>query len=429
MISNDPKTFADTSPSQVAPGPSRAEPGFSRGKTGGSQEFALVKTRDGTSTLTLAQVKAFESDFFDGWLECARPNQDGHLELLLPVNTKVWKRAVTCMEAKAYSAPPSWSGDEVLPRLLEEQLSFYAPRPLTAAISRAEAAKVAAAEAAKRIPAGFVRIEAGEFRMGSSENEAGRFNNESPRRVELTRAFWYQSTPVTQGQWQSLMGSNPSRFHADGPGGELASERPVEMVNWYEAAAYCNALSVKEGLSPYYELTGSAGVPGTATWVNPSRVSTLDSGVDSYRLPSEAEQQRARRGSDALTATNATYAPAGTLLGGIAWYGENSGERTHPVGRLLPTNEGVHDALGNVWEWGNDWYAEHLAAVGANGKLTDPVGPDIGTLRVCGGGGWVSPVRYVRAAFRNVDVPTARYGGLGFRPARFVPLASGPLDP
>jgi formylglycine-generating enzyme required for sulfatase activity len=111
-------------------------------------------------------------------------------------------------------------------------------------------------------------------------------------------------------------------------------------------------------LPAYYELTGSAGTPGTASWLNPSLVSTLASGINSYRLPSEAEQQRARRGSEASTASNATYAPAGTGLGSLAWYSENSGNKTHSVGRLLPTSEGVHDALGNVYEWGNGWYAE-----------------------------------------------------------------------
>ena len=136
------------------------------------------------------------------------------------------------MEAqKKYGAPPSWCGDGVLPGLLEEQLSLYAPRPLTAAIGLAEAVKTAVAEATKRISAGFVRIEVGEFTMGSPEHEASRFADESLPRVELTRAFWYQSTPVTQVQRQSLMGSTSSRFHADGPDGELASERPVETVN------------------------------------------------------------------------------------------------------------------------------------------------------------------------------------------------------
>ena len=112
----------------------------------------------------------------------------------------------------------------------------------------------------------------------------------------------------------------------------------MEMLNWYEAAAFCNALSAKGGLSKYYELTGFAGTAGTTSWVDPSRVSTLATGIDSYRLPSEAEQQRARGGSEASTAGNATYIPADTGLGDIAWYNDNAGGRTHPVGCLLPTS-------------------------------------------------------------------------------------------
>ena len=121
------------------------------------------------------------------------------------------------MQGGIFSSPPSFDAAHLQEH--QSQLHFLCHRPIleveAAALEadQAAAAKAAAAvEAARGIPVGFVRIEAGKFTMGSPESEAGHFKNESPCRVKLTRAFWYQATPVTQGQWKSLIGQQPVSF-------------------------------------------------------------------------------------------------------------------------------------------------------------------------------------------------------------------------
>ncbi|MBM3270725.1 MAG: SUMF1/EgtB/PvdO family nonheme iron enzyme, partial [Candidatus Sericytochromatia bacterium] len=96
--------------------------------------------------------------------------------------------------------------------------------------------------------AGFASIPAGSFTMGSPAAEPGRYSDETQHPVKLTRGFYMQTTEVTQAQWQALMGNNPSGF--------TGATRPVEQVSWWDAVAYANALSAKEGLSPAYSLKG-----------------------------------------------------------------------------------------------------------------------------------------------------------------------------
>jgi len=220
-------------------------------------------------------------------------------------------------------------------------------------------------------------IPAGEFWMGSPVTEEGRYRDEGPRhRVRLSKGFWLGETPVTQGLWEAVMGANPSRFKGE-------AERPVEQVRWEDAQGFIAAL---EKLAP------GLGV----------------------RLPSEAEWEYAcRAGTE-----GPTYAGAGeAVLEAIAWWRGNSGGMTHPVRMKKPNAWGLHDMLGNVWEWCSDaWYAYRSAGSGAGSVLVNPVHPgSTGDRRVYRGGGWASPARGVRAAFRDVGAPGIRAGGLGFR--------------
>ena len=245
-------------------------------------------------------------------------------------------------------------------------------------------------------------IPPGQFLMGSPATEVGRRGNEGPQHeVVLTQGYWLAETPCTQALWEPVMGENPSRFKSP--------DRPVENVSWEDCHAFLSKLDRL--------------VPGLGA-----------------RLPTEAEWEHACRAGT----TGATWlgdldlrgennAP---ILDAIAWYGGNSGvgfelangydsskwpekqhphtqAGTHPVGKKEPNLLGLHDMLGNVWEWCEDWYGDYAA-----GGVEDPHGPPTGSYRVARGGSWVDGARLVRAALRDADTPGSRLMGLGFRLAR-----------
>ncbi len=212
----------------------------------------------------------------------------------------------------------------------------------------------------------YVWIPPGEFQMGCSPGDSECANNEKPHMVRIPRGFWLGQTEVTQAAYQKLMGGqNPSHFK--GP------DLPVETASWSEAVKYCEAAG--------------------------------------GRLPTEAEWEDAVRAGS----SGARYGP----LGEIAWHDANSGGRTHPVGQKGPNSWGLHDMLGNVWEWVADWYdADYYQTLPS--PATDPNGPPSGTLRVLRGGSWVSDPGFVRASFRHRDAPEYRNYNIGFRCAREV---------
>ena len=219
----------------------------------------------------------------------------------------------------------------------------------------------------------FVGVPAGTFVMGSPEGEEGRFNDEGPQReVTLSRGFWMGKHEVTQGEWEAVMGRNPSEFTACG------AECPVESVSWNEVQEFMGRLNEREAAA------GSAA---------------------RYRLPTEAEWEYAARAGTA----GARYGE----LDAIAWYGDNSDRTTHPVGEKTANAWGLHDMLGNVWEWVSDWYGEY-----PSGAVTDPTGPDTGSNRGLRGGSWFNTAGYVRSALRNNVAPGYRYGSIGIRLVR-----------
>ncbi|MFM7213469.1 MAG: formylglycine-generating enzyme family protein [Verrucomicrobiota bacterium] len=215
-------------------------------------------------------------------------------------------------------------------------------------------------------------IPLGRFRMGSPADEAERFPDESLHEVELSRGFFLAETECTQGQWEAVMGGNPSNFKG--------VDRPVEQVSWDEAVEYCRKLTAQQR---------AGGV--------------LPEGWE-WRLPTEAEWEYAARAGT----TGARHGE----LDAIAWYGDNSGRQTHPVKQKAANGWGLHDMIGNVWEWCSDWHGEY-----PTGSVTDPTGPNSGSDRVFRGGSWGNDARDARSASRVRNVPGDRLSFLGFRPA------------
>ena len=243
----------------------------------------------------------------------------------------------------------------------------------------------------------YVVVRADGFVMGSPPEERGRQGDETCHHVRLTRSFAMASTPVTQAQWEALMGNNPSWFQE--------ASRPVENVSWYDAVAYCNALSRASGLREAYVLSGVQGTPGKDGYQAEVHFVGLNS--PGYRLPTEAEWEYACRGD--------APGPRPGDLGASAWWSDGSGWGTRPVGAKQANAWGLHGMLGNVWEWCWDWYGAYPTA-----SVSDPVGPSHGTYRVRRGGSWNDPAAYVRAACRLSLAADMRCDTVSFRPCRSI---------
>ncbi len=227
----------------------------------------------------------------------------------------------------------------------------------------------------------FVLIPAGTFMMGSPSDETGRelyntwefgWGKETQHPVTISKPFYMQATEVTQGQWQKVMGNNPSGFKNCG------ENCPVESVSWNDVQEFIRKLNQTEG-------------------------------TDKYRLPTEAQWEYSAR---AGTTTRFYTEDSDEALSRAAWYDYNSGGKSHPVAQKTPNAWGLYDMHGNVWEWVQDWNGNYPA-----GSVTDPEGPPEGLIsfRVYRGGAWPNRASYCRSAEREAFVPSALYTDLGFR--------------
>lgn len=217
----------------------------------------------------------------------------------------------------------------------------------------------------------FVRIPPGQFTMGS---ESGNPDEQPRHTVRITRAFEMSRYEITQSQWRSVMEDphakpkdpneetdkvDPSRF--EGP------DLPVESVSWYSVQRFLRALNARD---PRY----------------------------TYRLPTEAEWEYSAQGSSE-----------------DGWCEPNSGAKTHPIGEKAANRFGLHDTIGNVMEWVQDWYSPEYYA---ESRRDDPEGAASGSYKVYRGGAWLSPAKHCRATYRAFDLPNNTHDSVGFRLVR-----------
>jgi formylglycine-generating enzyme required for sulfatase activity len=222
----------------------------------------------------------------------------------------------------------------------------------------------------------MIALPVGSFDMGSNNGGA----DEKPvHRVTIAKPFAIEKTEVTQAQWKSIMGNNPSHFSGGLLFGRDCENCPVEQVNWNDAQAFIQKLNAKTGKQ--------------------------------YRLPSEAEWEYACRAG-----SQQEYCGSDDV-NSVAWNANNSGDRTHPVATKQANAFGLYDMSGNVWEWVEDSYHESY-----NGAPTDgSVWSGDGAKRVFRGGSWHYLAQRTRAAMRAWDGPEESSGAIGFRLARTLP--------
>ncbi len=225
----------------------------------------------------------------------------------------------------------------------------------------------------------LIKIPSGCFQMGG-------WIEKPIHRVCITKDYYLGKYEVTQGQWQTIMGNNPSNF-------KKRATYPVENVSWDDIQTFIRKLNRRTGKK--------------------------------YRLPTEAEWEYAAR---AGTSTSYSFGNNASILYRYAnfcdvnceanWKDKNQNDsykQTSPVGIYLANTWGLYDMHGNVWEWVLDWYGENYYQ---NSPTNDPPGPSGGSYRVYRGGSWRSDASNARSADRYDSSPGNRDYNLGFRLAR-----------
>jgi formylglycine-generating enzyme required for sulfatase activity len=216
----------------------------------------------------------------------------------------------------------------------------------------------------------MVLVQGGAFKMGNSN-----FEEEKPVHAVMLLNFYIGKYEITQKEWRGVMGADPQHLGFTG-----CDDCPVERVSWLDIQEFLQKLNTKTGKK--------------------------------YRLPTEAEWEYAARGG--TRSKNYKFSGSDTI-GVVAWFGSNSGGKTHPVGTKKANELGLYDMTGNVWEWCQDWYDKNYYKTS---PAKNPQGPLTGTVRVLRGGSWVNYPTTSRVTFRDINVPTYWNNAAGFRVAR-----------
>ncbi|WP_337578355.1 SUMF1/EgtB/PvdO family nonheme iron enzyme [Prevotellamassilia timonensis] len=208
----------------------------------------------------------------------------------------------------------------------------------------------------------MVYVSGGTFIMGGDES-----SDQTPTHSVTLSSYYICKYEVTQALWRAVMGSNPSKFKGD--------NLPVEQVSWNDCQTFINRLNSYTGRN--------------------------------FRLPTEAEWEFAARGGN----YSRHYKYSGSnYISDVAWYCDNSGNRTHPVGIKQANELGLYDMSGNVWEWCSDWYGSYSSYSQSN-----PTGATSGFGRVERGGNWCGLARYCCSSHRSYYAPGNSFDNLGLR--------------
>ena len=256
----------------------------------------------------------------------------------------------------------------------------------------AQSSSDGSSEAASESGIEMVLVQGGVFTMGDADEI-----DATPHEVTIS-SFYIDKYLVTQGQYQEVMGDNPSRWKGQ--------KNPVEQVRWSDGVRFCNKRSTMEGLTPCYDLE---------KW-------ECNFAADGYRLPTEAEWEYACRAG-----TQGAYAMGNdsSKLADYAWFDKNSGGHPQPVGTKKANPWGLYDMCGNLWQWCNDFYQVDYYQ---QSDKEDPRGPKAGDTKVVRGGCWKSSADSCKAGYRYNENPGYAdvcfgYDIYGFRCVRNVPTA------
>ena len=285
-------------------------------------------------------------------------------------------------------------------------------------------------------PAGMVAIPAGNFQMGDTFDEGSSNGTELPVHTVYVSAFYMDRYEVTKQLWDDVRAWGLTHGYTDlAVGAGKATNHPVQTISWYDMVKWCNARSQMEGLTPAYYTNDAQTAPYRTGSVNVTNTQVKWIG-NGYRLPTEAEWEKAARGGTAghrfpwsnvetISHTQANYYSywssgshvynydVSPNVGNHPTYAVGGMPYTSPAGSFSPNTYGLYDMAGNVWEWCWDCYSSTYYSTSPS---TDPQGPQPASIRVLRGGSWyLSGAFDCRSAYRSYATLDGANYSLGFR--------------
>lgn len=316
----------------------------------------------------------------------------------------------------------NWQPVPVTAGMLDSNGRILVPGNTTGSFYRM---RVSAESDSTSTPTDMALIPANSFQMGNGFAE-GDLDELPVHGVNLS-AFYIGKYEVTKALWDSVRAWGAANGYTDLPvGGGKSAAHPVHSINWYAMIKWCNARSQRDGLTPCYTVGSEIYKTGNSDAV------ICNWNANGYRLPTEAEWEKAARGGltgkrfpsgDTISHSEANYLALSSFvfdLSGLVnnyhpGYNDGITPYSAPVDDLAPNGYGLHHMAGNMWEWCWDWYDSGYYAISPG---ADPRGPSSGAYRVIRGGGWGYGASYCRVADRGDDSPSYFFNDIGFRLAR-----------